>query len=169
MLDNISKYVYEVYKCKRVSEAAKKLYLSQPALSASIKKAEDKLGTTIFNRKTIPFTLTHEGELYINAIEKMMEIEESTITRIQDFTEMKSGTLRIGTATHLSFFVIPKICTDFREKFPHIDISIIMDTSSELESLLEKDIVDIPKEVRDELNFVAVADMGSVIKTAFVR
>lgn len=143
MLDNISRYVYEVYKCKSVSEAAKKLFLSQPALSASIKKAEENLGTPIFNRKTIPFTLTHEGELYINAIEKIMEIEDETITRIQDFTEMKSGTLRIGTATHLSFFAIPEICGMFRKKFPHIDISIIMDTSSELPALLEKDIVDM--------------------------
>ena len=40
MLDNNSRYVYEVYKLKSVSLAAKKLYISQPALSSAIKKAE---------------------------------------------------------------------------------------------------------------------------------
>lgn len=44
MLDNLSKYVYEIYRSKSVSAAAKKLYLSQPALSASLRKAEDALG-----------------------------------------------------------------------------------------------------------------------------
>ena len=44
MLDTLAKYVYEVYRSKSVSAAAKKLYISQPALSSSIKKAEKELG-----------------------------------------------------------------------------------------------------------------------------
>ncbi len=84
MLDNLSKYVYEVYRCKSVSAAAKKLYLSQPALSTAIKKAEDELGAAIFNRKTIPFTLTAEGKIYIETIEKILLLEQQTHDRIQD-------------------------------------------------------------------------------------
>ena len=75
-----------------------------------IKKAEKEIGAPIFNRKTVPFTLTAEGALYIDSIEKVLKIENETKSRIQDIALLKSGTLKIGTATHLSFYAIPKIC-----------------------------------------------------------
>ena len=43
-------YVYEVYKEKSFSKAAKNLYVTQPCLSAMVKKVENKLGVPIFNR-----------------------------------------------------------------------------------------------------------------------
>lgn len=143
MIDITAKYIYEVYRCKSVSLAAKKLFLSQPALSTSIKKAERELGAPIFNRKTIPFSLTAEGKLYIEAIEKMMQLEQETKAQIQDISELKNGTLKIGTAYRLSYFVIPQICEVFRREFPHVDISIIHTHSDMLLSLLEKNDADL--------------------------
>ena len=143
MLDNLARYVYEVYKQKSVSAAAKKLYLSQPALSAAIKKAEKEIGAPIFNRKTVPFTLTAEGALYIDSIEKVLKIENETKSRIQDIALLKSGTLKIGTATHLSFYAIPKICETFRLVYPNIDISVVLSDSDKLPYMLEKNIVDL--------------------------
>lgn len=143
MLDNLSKYVYEVYRSKSVSVAAKKLFVSQPALSISIKKAEEELGCPIFNRKTNPFTLTAEGKVYIDAIEKVLKIEQETKETIGDISDLKSGTLRIGTSTHLSFYAIPKICSAFSSKFPLIDISVIPVDSDALRSLLSKNNADI--------------------------
>ena len=143
MLDNLSKYVYEVYKQKSVSLAAKKLFLSQPALSAAIKKAEEEIGAPIFNRKTVPFTLTPEGTLYIEAIEKIIKIESEAKGHIQDISLFKSGTLKIGTATHVSFYVIPKICNAFRRSFPNIDISVVLADSDKLPDMLSKNLVDL--------------------------
>ena len=143
MLDNISRYVYETYRCKSVSAAAKKLFISQPALSASIKKAEQELGTPIFNRSTLPFSLTPEGEIYIQAIESILAIEEETRGRILDIESMKSGKLAIGTATHLSYFAIPMICEKFKEKYPKIDISIVFGDTESLPGLLEKKAADL--------------------------
>ena len=68
MLDTVSKYIYAVYQNKSVCKAAKQLYVSQPALSAAIKREEERLGFQIFNRKTLPLTLTAEGRCYIDAI-----------------------------------------------------------------------------------------------------
>lgn len=143
MLDTQAKYVYEVYKSKSVSQAAKNLFISQPALSTAIKKAEKELGAEIFNRKTSPFTLTEEGKLYIEAIEKIIAIEAETKHRILDFTEIKSGRLRIGAATHISYYIIPKICEIFHKKYPQIEISIELTTEANLFYLLEKDKVDL--------------------------
>ena len=143
MLDNLAKYVYEVWRCRSVSVAAKKLFISQPALSASIKRAEQELGAPIFNRDTLPFSLTPEGRLYIEAVEKIMRIEEETRGSVMDISAMKSGRLTVGTATHISSYAIPKICEKFREKYPKIDINIVWSDTESLPELLEKRTVDL--------------------------
>ncbi len=149
MLNTTSRYVYEVYRSKSVSAAAEKLYLSQPALSASIKKAEKELGAKIFNRETLPFTLTPEGKIYISAIEKILQIEHDTYAHIEDLRESKGGVINIATSTNLSYYVIPKICELYRLKFPHTDINIIHSKTSELSDMLSNnkaDLVFIPTE-----------------------
>ena len=143
MLDTVSKYVYEVYRSKSVSAAAEKLFLSQPALSTSIKKAEAELGAEIFNRKTLPFTLTAEGKIYINAIEKIMHIENETLSRIQDMKENKGGVITIATSSNLSYYVIPKICEQFMLKYPHTDINIIHTNTPELSDMLANNTADL--------------------------
>ena len=84
MLETITTYIYTVYRLKSFSLAAQELYMSQPALSRAIKKAELELGAPIFNRKTIPVSLTDEGKIYINTIEKMLQLEEDAIENIRD-------------------------------------------------------------------------------------
>ena len=62
-----AKYVYEVYKEKSFSRAAKSLYVSQPALSSTVSRLEKELGFRIFDRATMPLTLTPQGRIYIEA------------------------------------------------------------------------------------------------------
>lgn len=143
MLDNLSKYVYEVYRSKSVSDAAKKLFISQPALSASIKKAETELGAAIFNRKTIPFTLTAEGKIYIESIEKVMKLETETLEKIHDVSEIKGGVLNISTSSYLAYFVIPKVCEIFAKKYPNVNINISTASTEALAGHLANDTADI--------------------------
>lgn len=147
MLDNTSKYIYEIYRQKSVSKAAKKLFISQPALSNTLKRVEEKLGAHIFNRKTHPFSLTAEGKVYIESIEKILSIEEATYGKIHDISNFKGGILKIGLSTALSYYVVPKICQSFCRKYPETDISILNSPTDNLYSLLEKgeaDLIFIP-------------------------
>ena len=143
MLETTAKYIYTVYKLKSVSLAAQALYISQPALSRAIKKAETEMGIQIFNRKTIPLSITPEGKLYIDAIEKILLIEKETNEKISDISRMHSGTLRIATSTHLSFYAIPKILKEFHKKHPKVDIQIIITDTDKLYEHLEKDTADL--------------------------
>lgn len=70
-------YVYTVFQEGSFSKAAAKLYISQPALSAAIKKVETELyGVPLFNRGVNPVTLTPAGEFYIKAGLEISEIED---------------------------------------------------------------------------------------------
>ena len=68
-------YIYEVYKEKSFSKAAAALFISQPSLSANVKRVENRIGYPIFDRSTKPLQLTEVGKHYIQAVEKVMDIE----------------------------------------------------------------------------------------------
>ena len=81
---NGMEYVYEVYKEKSFSKAAKKLFISQPSLSATVKRVENRIGYPVFNRNTTPLTLTECGEHYIKAVEEILAIQTSFQNFIND-------------------------------------------------------------------------------------
>lgn len=143
MLDTVSKYIYAVYQNKSVCKAAKQLYISQPALSAAIKREEKRLGFDIFNRKTLPLTLTAEGRCYIDAIEKAQSIQREAMEKIEDIRHADGGTLRIGTAAHISYYVIPKILKEFQKRYPKIDVHIVITDTAKLSDLLLDETVDM--------------------------
>ena len=58
---NSMNYVYEVYKERSFSKAAANLYISQPSLSATVKKVEERIGAPIFDRSVSPIQLTESG------------------------------------------------------------------------------------------------------------
>ena len=70
-------YAYAVYKEKSFTKAAKELCISQPALSATIRKLETNLGHPIFDRSGKTITLTDIGERYIRSAEQIMLIRQN--------------------------------------------------------------------------------------------
>ena len=68
-------YVYEVYKEMSFSKAARNLFISQPSLSAAVKKAEKQIGFPIFDRSSNHIQLTELGKEYIRSIEIIMDVE----------------------------------------------------------------------------------------------
>lgn len=85
------RYIYEVYQEKSFSQAAKNLFISQPALSSSIRKAERGIGFEIFDRNTLPIRLTEAGKLYIEAVEKIMAVERELECRLSEMASLNSG------------------------------------------------------------------------------
>ena len=74
------KYVYTVYQEGSFSNAAEKLFLSQPVVSSMVKRAEEEFNAKIFDRTTRPVSLTAEGEIYIHAIESIQKIESEILS-----------------------------------------------------------------------------------------
>ena len=136
------KYVYEVYKEKSFSKAAASLFISQPSLSANVKRIENRIGSPIFDRSTKPLQLTEVGEHYIQAIEKIMDIENNLENFIRDLGDLKTGTLNIG-GSNFSSWVLPSLIADFSQKFPNIQISLVEESSANLSLLLQAGKLDL--------------------------
>ena len=140
---NYKDYVYEVYKEKSISKAASNLYISQPSLSATIKKVEEKLGMPIFDRSTSPLRLTEFGKIYIKAIEDVYEIEKSVNNFISDINMLRFGELSIGASNVFAAYALPPIISEFKKKYPDVKVNLNEGNTEILESLLSSNKVDM--------------------------
>lgn len=129
-------YIYEVYKEKSFSKAAQNLYISQPALSAAIKKIEKNIGCCIFDRSSMPVQLTEGGAEYIKSIEEIMDIENRFENYLSNLNQLKTGRLSIGASNVFASFILPAIITDFIKKYPSIKVNLVEANSAHLEDQL---------------------------------
>ncbi len=136
-------YVYMVYKEKSFSRAAKMLFISQPSLSATIKRIESKVGYPIFDRSTKPLSLTACGQHYIRAVEQIMAVQNDFSTYINDLGKLKSGNLVIGGSSLYSSLVLPKMMTRFSQEYPGVEIALVEESTSKLAEMLQQGSVDL--------------------------
>ena len=107
-------YVYQVYKEKSFSRAAKNLFISQPALSATIKKIETRLGVQLFERTTTSVTLTEAGEAYIDTAKKIMELESDLAVYLEDLSNLNTGRLVLAGTAFFCSYVIPPVVSAYQ-------------------------------------------------------
>ena len=161
MLNEI-KYVYAVYQERSFTKAAKKLFITQPALSSMVKKAEQEIGSPIFDRSTVPLTLTREGKFYIQTIEKIMLLEKNLQDYFQDIQSLNTGSLSVGGSSFFCSFVLPEIIGKFRVQYPNISINLQEGNLKDLREGAEKDRLDLFIET-------AVRRDDPALKTFFYR
>ncbi|CUN07690.1 Cyn operon transcriptional activator [Blautia hydrogenotrophica] len=133
---NGMKYVYEVYKERSFSNAARNLYISQPALSGMIKKIEKNIGMPLFDRSTTPIQLTECGKKYIKTAEKIMSLEDEFAYYVGKLDELKTGRLTVGSTYLFSSFVLPKYIKKFKASYPDVKVSLFEGNSNLLEKKL---------------------------------
>ena len=143
-------YVYEVYKEKSFSKAAQNLYISQPSLSARIKKIEDSIGFPLFDRSTSPLRLTEVGHSYIIAAENILDIEQNFENYINSLTTLKTGHLAVGASNLFAAYALPPLIMKFKQKYPDIDIQLTEGNTAQLESMLSSNSLDF---VIDNFNY----------------
>ena len=143
-------YVYEVYKEKSFSKAAQNLYISQPSLSARIKKIEDSIGFPLFDRSTSPLRLTEVGHSYIIAAENILDIEQNFENYINSLTTLKTGHLAVGASNLFAAYALPPLIMKFKQKYPDIDIQLTEGNTTQLESMLSSNSLDF---VIDNFNY----------------
>ena len=113
-------YVYLVYQEKSFSKAAQKLFVSQSAVSAMVRKAEAKIGCQIFDRSTIPLTVTKEGEYYIKCAEQFMRLEKNMDAYFKDMADMNTGHLSVGSSSFFCAYLLAGLLKRFKHKYPGV-------------------------------------------------
>ena len=148
---------YTVAKCGSLTRAAEELYISQPAVSQSIKQLENQLGVSLFKRTHRGMELSENGgKLIFKEVERALELFNQAENRIEQTKQDATGTIRIGASdTIFEYFLADKI-VEFHEKFPSVKIELVADfTPDTIEKLKAKrcDVafVNLPIEIDPEL------------------
>lgn len=136
-------YVYAVYITGSFSAAADQLFLSQPCLSAMVKKAEDHIGVPIFNRKTKPVSLTEYGAQYISYIEEIYDLESEFEQYLNDVRGLRTGSLNVGANNVFASYVLPGLIHKFTQCYPGVQIQMIEGNISYLEEALTTGSIDL--------------------------
>lgn len=136
-------YVYEVYKEKSFSKAAEKMFISQPSLSATVKRVEEKVGYPIFDRSTKPLGLTELGKEYILAAEQILAIQSDFDNLVNNWGSLKTGKLVLGGSNLFSSWFFPKLMSEFAHIYPQIELILIEDNSTVLAKMLQDGELDI--------------------------
>ena len=89
-------YVLAVLRAGSITAASKKLFVSQPALSQTIKQVEQDLGAAIFDRSTDPISLTYAGKRYVEAAQAILDIDHNLRAEIAETKKEVHGRMRMG-------------------------------------------------------------------------
>lgn len=117
-------YVLTVAKYRSFSQAANKLSLSQPALSAQISKLESELGFRLFDRSSLPLSTTEDAKEFLKRAEDLVTsakaLEKFSATKTNDF----DGELRLGIIPTLSPFLVPLFSKQLSQNYPKFRLDI---------------------------------------------
>ncbi len=131
-----AEYVYEVYKERSFSKAARNLYISQPALSVTIRRIEAKIGAPIFDRSVTPVALTECGKKYIEIVKQMLDLENNFMNYMNDLQDLKTGSLSIGGSNLFTSCVLPPLISEFKSRFPSVIVNVVEANTPRLEQYL---------------------------------
>ncbi|MBO5371836.1 MAG: LysR family transcriptional regulator [Lachnospiraceae bacterium] len=137
------KVFYYVATSLSFSDASKQLFISQSAVSQSIKTLERKLEQTLFIRSTKKVQLTPAGKLLLKHIEPAMNLIQRGENQLLESGSLGLGQLHIGASdTICRYFLVPYLKA-FHQKFPNVPIKVSNATSLSCVELLEHGKVDL--------------------------
>ena len=142
-MEKAMRYAYEVYREKSFSQAAKRLYVSQPALSLTIRKLEEDLGLQIFDRTTKPISLTAEGKVYMETAQHILRLTEQLDSYINDRRTLKTGQLTVAAPHLFLVYLLPRIIGKFAQDEVLVDFSLLEGDSIQLREMLLSDKADL--------------------------
>ena len=165
-----AQYMLTVLQEGNITNAARKLYISQPSLSQMIKLVENNLGAPIFNRGTDPITLTYAGQKYVEAAKQVLTINQNLAREIEEINHEDHGTIRLGIPVQRAMQVLPYAFPRFQKLFPMVDLELNEFGSATVESMVLEGSLDLaclttyPK--YEELNYILIEDEDLVLLTS---
>jgi len=168
IFDNLARYkiFLSVAECKSISKAAALLYISQPAVSISIKKLEESLNTTLFIRKPNGVVLTEKGRQLYDSVETVFNMLSDVEQNLK--CSQNTGYLRIAASNVLCKYILMPYLKKFTDQYPDTDVSITCTSSTDACSLVERCCIDLALVARPSNLGMAKFHSLGVIEYIFV-
>lgn len=136
-------YILAVDAYRHFSSAAEHCFVTQPTLSAMIRKLEDELGEKIFDRSKQPVVPTEIGGAIIGQARKVVQEAARLEQMVHDQRETLVGELRIGIIPTLAPYLLPLFLRSLSEKATGVNLIIADMTTQNIIQNLKKDLLDV--------------------------
>ncbi len=136
-------YIVAIDTYRHFVTASEKCFVTQPTLSMQIKKLEDHLGVTIFDRSKQPIVPTEIGVKIIQQARITLSESKKINEIIAEYEQKVSGELVIGIIPSLAPYLLPLFISNFTSKYQELKLKVIELLSEEIIERLEKDLIDV--------------------------
>lgn len=131
----------EVWHEKSFSRAARKLGITQPAVSAQILSLEREVGERLFDRKGGKITFTAAGRVFEPFAEHALDCQRHLILMISEQRRSPRGEISISAQESTSLYVLPDVFVEFKRHYPKVALKIARaERSRTIEALLGREV-----------------------------
>ncbi|PLW66824.1 LysR family transcriptional regulator [Pseudohalioglobus lutimaris] len=132
-----------VARCGSFSAAAEQLPMAQPAVSIAIRKLEDELGLTLFDRSGRRIQLTAEGNSLLQRAEAILQQVADLQHSAGSMNQLLQGELRIACPSMLATYFLPDLLSGFLSDYPGLTASVTQAGTREIEAMLLRDEIEV--------------------------
>ena len=133
----------EVMRSGSISQAARTVGRTQPAVSTMVQTLEDQLGFALFVRKQGKLTPTPEAHFFLEECEDILERVDRTERTLERISSLQSGKLKVACHPAASSVFLPRLLTGFLDGKDDLEVSLIMRSSDVIEDLIASQQFDV--------------------------
>ena len=137
MLNNNLRIFITAAELESLTDAAKKLYVSQPAISQAIRKLEEELNVKLFIRnKRSSLKLTDAGRDILALAYKMADLENKLYQRAYEENHLMGGMIRIASVPLGVSFILSHVLPIFKKQFPEVQVELLEGSPFEVKNMV---------------------------------
>lgn len=136
-------YAVTIYDEGSFSAAAKKLFVSQSALSQAIRKLEEEFGFELFTRSGTRSIPTKAGQVFVTQGRQILQVWDQFESEMHIFADNQQSDLTIGMPPNYMKNLLPHVLPKFEEEHPNVRVEVIEERSDTLEKLAMQDMIDL--------------------------
>lgn len=138
------KYLADLAKTSSMNETAKRMFVTQPAVSDSIKRLEQELGCTILKRSKTGTAFTEDGEVVLDCAQHMLEYYDRLSQYLQSkyHKEQLHGRLLLGVGPAVSDAILPSLLLKIHQQYPNITLQVLETSRIDVFNLIHASEID---------------------------
>jgi DNA-binding transcriptional LysR family regulator len=138
------RYVIAVAREGSFTRAADSLFLSQPSLSVQVRKLEQELGVSLFQRNGRGLAVTTAGEAFLEHAERALFALEEARRQVEEVKGLRRGRVSLGVLPSIGARLLPGILASFHRRHPDIEVTLLeQDVSGEFEQMVHAGQLDM--------------------------
>ncbi len=136
-------YFQMVCQLNNITEAAKKLYVTQPSITNSIKNLEKELSTVLLDRSKKQLSPTTAGKIFLKRVDEILRQVDNATSEMKDYQNLKNDILTIGIPPMIGTIIFSKVFIDFKKLYPNIKLNITEYGSITTKQMIEDGNIDL--------------------------